>query len=177
MRKYDVFEDRAVASVRLCLGGTSPCVRRMFFRGFPRKRRCSRRKRRVFARLRQGPTVLRVFSLFLYTKISRYLPPCAAAIWHRANAVNRGSTCGRIVSLLICKNCEKTCKKVGGPTFLKIAVSFPCKTAKKYTQRTHGHVAQGVRKTVIVSMKSWQVMGEVLCWEIAFRCLEVVLAK
>ena len=63
------------------------------------------------------------------------------------------------------------------PTFLKIAVSFPCKTAKKHTQRTHGHVAQGVRKTVIVSMKSWQVMGEVLCWEIAFRCLEVVLAK
>ena len=30
---------------------------------------------------------------------------------------------------------------------------------------------------MIVSMKSWQVMGEVLCREIAFGCLEVVLAK
>ena len=30
---------------------------------------------------------------------------------------------------------------------------------------------------VIVPMKSWQVMGEVSCREIAFRWLEVVLAK
>jgi hypothetical protein len=57
------------------------------------------------------PTVLCVFSLFLYTKISRGLPPCAVAIWHRANAVNRGSTCGRIVSLFIYKNSEKHVKR------------------------------------------------------------------
>ena len=61
-RKYDVFEDRAVASVRSCPGGTSPCVRRVFFLGFPRKRRRSRRKRRVFVRFRQG--TLRFYMFF-----------------------------------------------------------------------------------------------------------------
>ena len=127
------------------------------------------------------------FSLFLHIKISRGLPPCAAAIWYHANAVNRGSTCGRIVSLLIGKNCEKTCKNVGSPgesarkhdVFENsgfVSVQNSAKTRKEHTA-TFRPGAQSVRSTVIVSMKSWRVMGEVLYREIAFRCLEVVLAK
>ena len=57
-----------------------------------------------------------------------------------------------------------------------VSVQNSTKTRKEHTA-TFRPGAQGVRNMVIVSMKSWQVMGEVLCWEIAFRCLEVVLAK
>ena len=154
----------------LCFGGTLLCVWRVFLHGFARKRRRSRRKPRVSSRFRKGTLrFCMFFSLFLHIKISRGLPPCAAAIWYHANAVNRGSTCGKIVSLLIGKNCEKTSKNVESPgenarkhdVFENsgfVPVQNSAKTRKEHTAAFRPG-AQSVRSTVIASMKSWRVMG------------------
>jgi len=86
VRKYDVFEDRAVAWVRLCLGGTSPCVRRVFCRCFARKRGRGPRKSRVFSRFRQGaPRLCMFFRSFCILKsaeaFSHVLPRFTAPLW------------------------------------------------------------------------------------------------
>ena len=74
---------------------------------------------------------------------------------------------------------NKTCKNVESPgenarkhdVFENsgfVSVQNRAKTRKERTA-TFRRGAQGVRNIVIVPMKSWQVMGEVSCREIAFR--------
>ena len=90
-RKCDVFEDRAVASMRLCLGGTSPCVRCVFFCCFARKRRRGRRKR-VFATC--------FFTVFAYQK-RQNLPVCVA-FGCRDFAGNSSGFCSEALCLIMC---------------------------------------------------------------------------